>query len=253
MLCWRTLHLTSWRDVTNSSLFSFKKESVRIRDEEFVQVMMSTYSVAITIRYRYLRLCLKKILLVLLVHRDQVLAGLNFGAMFFSLATLVRLEKWAKEADAALQKCEALLVEKSVEIPVVAEKSVANSIVIPATITVVVVFVVLFFCFVFTRGENPGNPPERTWDPEMTYFTNPLFRPGVVTNFREKTLDVPAMLVKHAEGDFSLYLHNKVSDRYMNVGSTVRDLQASPPPPTVLEALTVPELVTTALENMTAL
>ena len=222
---------------------------------------MSIYSGAIEL-YFYLRLCLQRTLLVLLVHQDQVLAGLNFGAMFLSLATLVRLEKWAEKADASLQKCEALLVEKSTEIPVVAEKSIASSMVVPATITVVVIFVVLFFCFVFTRGENPGNPPGKTWEspeptehgPEMTHFTNPFFRPGVVTNFREESLGVKGMLVKHAEEDISLYLHNKVSDRYMTVASTVRNLQASPPPPTVVEgARTVPELVTTALENLTAL
>lgn len=221
-------------------------------------MIRDTYSRTVTI-YCNLRLCLKKTLLVLLVHRDQVLAGLNFGAMFLSLAILVRLEKWAKEADAALQEYEALLVEKSAEVPVVAEESVAsNSIVTSATVTVVVIFLVLLFCFVLTRVENPGNPPEKTWEfpehgPEITYFTNPFFRPGVVTNFRENSLDVPGMLIKHGEEDISLYLHNGVSNRYMTVANTVRDLQAPPPPPTVLEAITVPELVTTALESMTVL
>ena len=188
-------------------------------------------------------LCLRWIASEIFSNGKDVLTALNLAMAFVSMTTLIRLEKVSIKVSTALQKCEMMLIEKPVEIT----EKVGFS---PETIGLMVSMTCLFIliCVMLDYHVNP--PIEEI----VEYFSNRNIRPGVITMFEERSLGVPAMLIKHAKGDYSLIIESPKIFRPKYLQGLMKELTAvTDPSVTVSEALVtspVPELLITTLTTV---
>ena len=201
----------------------------------------------------HLKVQVGEILNWLLVRRNAVMGALNLGVVLLSVNTLTRVEKSSKEADLAFKKCEALLRDRSPDIPVTVEASVTESSSVLPTVGGIVLILVLitFLYFGFFHGAK-GTPPA---PPEYSYQKNSLVRKGLETNFKDTSMNLEAVLIKHPEGDSTLLVED---GEYKTIAELGREyvwpaVPATTPVTTgvVPEALSTSpasEMITTAVE-----
>ena len=189
----------------------------------------------------------------LVVRRNSVMGALNLGVVLLSVNTLTRVEKSSKEADLAFKKCEALLTDRSPDIPVTVEASVTESSSVLPTVGGVILILCLIttvLYFGFFHGAK-GTPPAR----EFSYQKDSLVRKGLETNFTDTSMNLEGVLIKHPEGDSTLLIED---GNYKTIAELGREyvwpaVPATTPVTTgsVPEALSTSpasEMVTTAVE-----
>lgn len=192
-----------------------------------------------------IKLCLLWIASEIFSNRTDILTALNLAVAFVSMTTLVRLEEVSIKVSTALQKCEIILVEKPVEIT---EKSAVgfNPEIIGLTVSVTCLLILI--CVMLNAYVNP--PVEEV----VTHFCFSPIRSGVVTLFEERSLGIPAMLIKHAEGDYSLILESPKVFRPKYLQGLMKELVAvTDTSVNVSETLVtspVPELLATTLTTI---